>query len=212
MCARAWTNSGLDLSALSLLEAMYLRDRVDASIIDLALHVLANTTMRELQAFPPPRKDYYMESWFETMLRKQERRHKGGRWQRSLALPTDSYGELRALLPASDLIILPIAVSPSTLPKSKLRRAFIQCSSGGHALDERQFEDWLLRCFQDVIVGTISEEFADRDPRHNILTVFNQDAGVWEGSWNEDQKKKYNKMSVDADLAPKHGDKAALEL
>eukprot|EP00931_Biecheleriopsis_adriatica_P036730 TRINITY_DN21125_c0_g1_i1.p1 TRINITY_DN21125_c0_g1~~TRINITY_DN21125_c0_g1_i1.p1 ORF type:complete len:436 (+),score=77.75 TRINITY_DN21125_c0_g1_i1:157-1464(+) len=168
MCLRAWSDDGMDWAGLHFLESLFLHDAVDGVLIHTALHTLANTSLEDLQLHPPPRGGLLLERWLQKSLQRQLQQptKRAFLW----LTPPDSetfYG----LLQASDLLILLVAVSPY-LPKAALRRLHLKCHSD-------------LRCFQDGLETAIANDFQAGSIEQSLAVVFNQDAGVWEGSWNE---------------------------
>eukprot|EP00933_Yihiella_yeosuensis_P027557 TRINITY_DN21459_c0_g1_i1.p1 TRINITY_DN21459_c0_g1~~TRINITY_DN21459_c0_g1_i1.p1 ORF type:complete len:170 (-),score=47.56 TRINITY_DN21459_c0_g1_i1:17-526(-) len=79
------------------------------------------------------------------------------------------------------MLILPIAASPLSLPKRFLRKLHLKCRDPKTGQTD-------LQCFEKPIRAALGKEFPLRDERHNLLVVFNNDAGEWEGSWSQSQQ------------------------
>lgn len=174
MCARSWSVTGMNSTSLQFLEALFLRDPVDAAYISAVLHLLGNASMEDLLSHPPPKRDAHFEHWLEKATQRQAKR--------SPEYLEFKHGQLRAMVQGPDLFILPVAASPSSVTKASLRRLRIACTSGSRTDPD---------CFLQPVREAIEQEFAGREPQQSLLAIFNQDAGVWEGSWSKVQQQAY---------------------
>lgn len=179
MLARAWSAAGLNQTSLQFLESLFLREPVDATFAHLALHSLANVSIEEIQLHPPPKSELRLERWLERMLRLQEQSP-----PRFLTLPLseERFGRMKVLQQAPDLLIVPVAVSP-VLPKAALRELHLHCLGD-------------VTCFQRNISAEAQRQLPNRDPRHSWLLVFNEDNGIWEGSWNRPQQEAFERAAA----------------
>lgn len=178
MLARSWQN-GLKQSQLHFLESLFLREPVDATLVHLVLHVLPHHDLEDLAAQPPPRKHgARLERWLERM-----QRMPGTRKAKTLPLP-EEYGEVQALFQGDDLILVPVAVSPA-YDKRQLRELHLKCRDNSS-------------CFRENVSSTAQQQFPERDPRNNFLLVFNDDGGIWEGSWTAAEQQQFRQAAAAA--------------
>ncbi|CAK9024775.1 unnamed protein product [Durusdinium trenchii] len=113
MLARAWTAEGLNQSRLTFLESLFLREPYEASHVHLVLHVLANLSLEELVAHPPPRHELRLERWLAKRLERSTKRSRPHGHATDLSPPI--------LRVAPDLLLAPIAQSPA-VEKRQLRQ------------------------------------------------------------------------------------------
>lgn len=182
MLARSW-QSGLNQSQLHFLESLFLREPVDASLVHLALHVLPHHDLGHLAARPPPRSEQRLERWLERM-----QRTPGTRREKTLRLP-EEYGEVQVLFQGDDLILAPVAMSPA-FDKRQLRELHLKCRDNSS-------------CFRENVSSTAQQQFPERDPRQNFLLVFNDDGGIWEGSWTAAEQQQFLEAAAAAATALK---------
>lgn len=48
--------------------------------------------------------------------------------------------------------------------------------------------------------GQIDQEVVSQDPKHNLVLIFNDDDGVWEGSWNEANQEAFRRLETAKDV------------
>lgn len=187
MCARAWSGGSMDALGLRFLESLYLRDREDASIVSLAMHALPNLSLAQLQAHPPPTRLGSLGRWAQKALELQRRdvsSDAGATWAE---LAPDGHGPLTVLLRRPDLLILPAAASPPSLPKHALRQLLVQCAA-------LQGDGASQTCFMEAVRRRLSVDFPSRDARANLAVVFNSDDGIWEGSWSRQKQLEFAEL------------------
>ena len=179
MLARAWSPEGMNQTRLQFLESLFLREPVDATFAHLALHSLANLSVESLLLHPPPKSELRLERWLERMVRLQEQSS-----PRYLALPfsEERFGQLQVLQQAPDLLIAPVAVSPA-LPKAVLRELHLHCQGD-------------VFCFERNISEEARRQLPNRDARQSWMLVFNDDNGIWEGSWDRPQQEAFRQAAA----------------
>lgn len=188
LCTRAWRGSRMDGDGLRFLESAYLQDREEGSFILAMMHVLSSLSVDFLRNSSMPKSKRKLRAWVQRMVQHQDRGRDLESQQKVVSLDLtngtlpvprehEGKGAFKAMMLAPDLLVLPIAVSPASLPKAKLRSLLLECAS---AMNPQS-------CFADNITEALRAEFplvADEA----VLAVFNQDEGIWEGSWNADKR------------------------
>lgn len=174
MCARSWTEDGMNHSQLQFLESLFLRDPVDASFAYLALHVLAHQPVEVLQQSPPPTSGKALDRWVQRMESRKSVRQ-------PVSLQVLEYGEVQVLFQAPDLILAPIAASP-VYEKRILRQLHLTCGDNSS-------------CFLENVSTVVQQQFKERKVQRNWMLVFNDDGGIWEGSWNQEEQEVFNRQA-----------------
>ncbi|CAK9058596.1 unnamed protein product [Durusdinium trenchii] len=178
MLARAWTAEGLNQSRLTFLESLFLREPYEASHVHLVLHVLANLSLEELVAHPPPRHELRLERWLAKRLERSTKRSRPHGHATDLSPPI--------LRVAPDLLLAPIAQSPA-VEKRQLRQWHLTCKESSS-------------CFEQHVLSLAQKQIPERDPKHNLVLIFNDDDGVWEGSWNEANQEAFRRLETAKDV------------
>lgn len=187
MAARAWTAEGMDVVGLKFLESMFLRERVDATFSMLALHVLSNASLEDLRIRPPPRNERHLERWLNQSTKRQQKREKLLK-SRVSQISYENEGlqaKFTVFAHSPDLLILPIAVGPGSLPKAVLRRRYLECT-------DHHTGNVDVACFEKAMVENIIQEFP-HEAGNTVLAICNQDEGIWEGSWDDERQKSFAK-------------------
>eukprot|EP00913_Durusdinium_trenchii_P023767 g22321.t1 len=127
MLARAWTAEGLNQSRLTFLESLFLREPYEASHVHLVLHVLANLSLEELVAHPPPRHELRLERWLAKRLERSTKRSRPHGHATDLSPPI--------LRVAPDLLLAPIAQSPA-VEKRQLRQWHLTCKESSSCFEQ----------------------------------------------------------------------------